>query len=176
MQAAPRLPPPAATQLAARTRQASRRVSLPTLFRQRGMGGGMAQLYRGLAPTLALDLPFALVQLPAFEHLKRRFGADDDAAGGGAAGGSVRADALAGAAAGGLAAALTTPLDVLRTRHVLRSAGGGGDPSFLATARHILRAEGMRGLLRGVVPRTVYMSLGGVLYLGTYSTVCRVWS
>ena len=135
----------------------------------------MAQLYRGLAPTLALDLPFALVQLPAFEHLKRRFGADDDAAGG-AAGGSGRADALAGAAAGGLAAALTTPLDVLRTRHVLRSAGGGGDPSFLATARHILRAEGMRGLLRGVVPRTVYMSLGGVLYLGTYSTVCRVWS
>jgi len=73
---------------------------------------------------------------------------------------------------------LTTPLDVLRTRHVLRSAGGGGDPSFLATARHVLRAEGMCGLLRGVVPRTVYMSLGGVLYpyLGTYSTVCRVWS
>jgi len=54
--------------------QASRHVSLSQLFAQRGVKGGLRQLYRGLPATLALDLPFALIQLPTFEHLRRSIG------------------------------------------------------------------------------------------------------
>jgi len=204
--------------------QANRHVSLSTLFKTRGVRGAFRQLYRGLPATLALDLPFALIQLPTFEALKlaiarersRRLdsGATTDSV-------SIADDALAGAAAGGLAAALTTPLDVIRTRHVLRAGGvpqgsdtatpecirstsrpsvvrhkGGTEPissatrsaqslgasrvvstcvdtSFVGTARLVFHAEGARGLLRGILPRTLYMAMGGILYLGTYSIAAR---
>ena len=97
-------------------------------------------------------------------------------------------------------AALTTPLDVVRTRHVLTSEGGSSH--FLRTAQKIvenLRARqsddaprappprlarssarpgssaashvGVQGLFRGILPRTAYMAFGGVVYLGSYSYV-----
>jgi solute carrier family 25 S-adenosylmethionine transporter 26 len=95
--------------------------------------------------------------------------------------GSILDDALAGAAAGGIAAALTTPLDVIRTRHVLRAAipvhtrpvHTPPDVSFIGTARLIFHKEGARGFVRGLLPRTIYMGLGGILYLGTYSLASR---
>jgi hypothetical protein len=33
----------------------------------------------------------------------------------------------------------------------------------------LARVEGFAGFWRGVLPRTVYMALGGTVYLGTYS-------
>lgn len=128
--------------------------------------GGVRSLYRGLGATLCLDLPFALLQFPLFEQIKatlvERRGAD-----------GVRASdgALAGTMAGATAAFCTTPLDVIRTRHVLWD----GERSPLShTIVRIGQAEGLRGFWRGVLPRTVYMGMGGALYLGTYSYCSKV--
>jgi len=142
--------------------------------------GGVGSLYKGLGATLLLDIAFCMLQFPVFEgvrHLIARRRAD--AAGPGAGGGSLAATAadgcVAGAIAGGFAAFLTTPLDVLRTKHVLaaqaRRADGSPAPraSVFHTAGLIWREEGASGLMRGVLPRTLYMSLGGVAYLGSYT-------
>ena len=153
------------------------RGSFAAAFRVSWAKGGARELYKGLGATLALDIPFALVQFPVFEALRfklaslRHTGADTWR-------GPTHLDAaIAGALAGALAGAITTPLDVVRTRHVLRQhasthTDGTVRRSFVATARDVLAREGPRALMRGLVARTAYMSAGGVLYLGTYS-VCH---
>jgi solute carrier family 25 S-adenosylmethionine transporter 26 len=156
---------------------------LTTTWRQ----GGLRSIYRGLAATLCLDLPFALLQFPLYEHLRHKFarlrlghvGAPPEATDG----------AAAGAVAGAVAAFFTTPLDVIRTRHVLwpekpaaaKAGEGVAMASTSANQRHLWttvttlhRSEGLAGFWRGVAPRTVYMGLGGLVYLGTYSYCSEV--
>ena len=140
--------------------------------------GGLPSFYRGLGATLCLDLPFALLQFPLYEALRpqisrlRTGGAGEP----GAAKPPPRAldGALAGACAGALAAFLTTPLDVIRTRHVLWPVKSGERRSLSSTVLALVRHEGFGGFWRGVLPRTVYMALGGMVYLGTYSYCSEV--
>jgi solute carrier family 25 S-adenosylmethionine transporter 26 len=131
---------------------------------------------RGFGATLCLDVPFALLQFPLYEYLKGRLAqwrASDAGGGGAASATSVAATdgALAGALAGATAALLTTPLDVTRTRHVLWE---GERTTLMTTVGRIYALDGWRGFMRGAMPRTVYMALGGTLYLGTYSYVSAV--
>ena len=147
-------------------------MALQSAWRQ----GGVLALYRGFGATICLDLPFALLQFPLYEHIKSRIAlqryADGD---GGSDSSSVAAadGALAGALAGATAAFFTTPLDVMRTRHVLWQ---GKRTALSQTVARIYRLEGVRGFWRGVLPRTVYMAMGGALYLGTYSFCCGVFA
>jgi solute carrier family 25 iron transporter 28/37 len=59
----------------------------------------------------------------------------------------------AGALAGGLAAALTTPLDVAKTRLQTQTETGRMYLTLRQTLVHVWRTEGMRGLLSGIGPR-----------------------
>ena len=45
---------------------------------------------------------------------------------------------------------------------------------LIATAARIYRLDGLKGFWRGVAPRTIYMALGGTLYLGTYSASAEI--
>ena len=131
--------------------------------------GGWSALYKGLGATLLLDLPFALIQFPLFESLKaqlaRRRLAEDPST---SADPTPTEGAMAGAMAGACAALLTTPLDVIRTRHVLSAERR----HMLSTVRAIHAADGVRGFFRGLLPRTLYMGAGGVVYLGMYTVCC----
>ena len=135
--------------------------------------GGIFTFYRGLGATLCLDVPFALLQFPLYEALRHHISRLRTGSGARAAGVEVSPRALdgaiAGACAGALAAFLTTPLDVIRTRHVLWTVKPGERRSLPKTVLALARAEGFAGFWRGVLPRTVYMALGGMVYLGTYS-------
>lgn len=96
--------------------------------------------------------------------------------------------------AGGVAAALTTPLDVVKTRVMLEARvrpcqvrrkilrgqtveGGVASqftPSVLSLPPrlvHILQTEGPKALFAGVIPRTMWISLGGAVFLGVYEAV-----
>ena len=146
--------------------QARRDVSISRLVEGRGKFGALRALYRGFGATLALDLPFALIQFPVFERLQRLFQAQAES--------SNLVVAVSGCLSGALAGAITTPLDVIRTRHVL--VHGGSSPkhvisSLHRTSRSIIVGEGIEGLFKGIAPRTFYMGLGGVLYLGTYTAI-----
>ncbi|XP_009867699.1 PREDICTED: S-adenosylmethionine mitochondrial carrier protein-like [Apaloderma vittatum] len=77
--------------------------------------------------------------------------------------------AVCGAFAGGFAAAVTTPLDVAKTRIMLAKAGSSNASGNVLTAlRGIWRTQGLSGLFAGVVPRMAAISLGGFIFLGTY--------
>eukprot|EP00058_Branchiostoma_floridae_P021208 XP_002606698.1 hypothetical protein BRAFLDRAFT_72535 [Branchiostoma floridae] len=85
--------------------------------------------------------------------------------------------AVCGAISGGFSAAITTPLDVAKTRIMLAEAGTetarGSIPSVL---KSIWRTDGMRGLFAGVGPRTLWISLGGFIFLGVYDKSKAVMS
>lgn len=87
--------------------------------------------------------------------------------------------ALCGSVAGGIAAALTTPLDVAKTRIMLshsssKQAAAGvtiHEPyssNFIKTMARIAKEEGFSTLFRGVVPRVTWISIGGAIFLGVY--------
>lgn len=80
--------------------------------------------------------------------------------------------AICGSIAGGVAAALTTPLDVLKTRVMLDMRDPSSQfPSLLTRFRQIYTNEGPRALFAGVVPRTLWISAGGAVFLGVYEWV-----
>ncbi|KAK9476589.1 mitochondrial carrier [Lipomyces japonicus] len=128
---------------------------------------GVRGLYRGYATTILREIPFTAIQFPLYEALKRaraRARTRD--------GNQVLAQpspldgALCGSVAGGVAAALTTPLDVLKTRIMLAR-----DPVPVAVlARQIAADEGLAAFFRGVGPRTLWISAGGAVFLGGYES------
>lgn len=92
---------------------------------------------------------------------------------------------------GAIAAVITTPSDVVKTRMMLvngkdgRDSGpstGGGlpqpkrrkGPSVLEIAKRVVQERGIRGLFRGGALRAAWAFLGSGLYLGTYE-VAKVW-
>ncbi|CAD6579332.1 MAG: S-adenosylmethionine transporter [Tremellales sp. Tagirdzhanova-0007] len=146
---------------------------------------GIRGFYRGFGITIARELPFTSIQFPLYEALKsqlsRRYLSGRRPSPGEAG--------VCGMIAGGTAAALTTPLDVVKTRVMLEAltsttqtstppvAAQGLSPirqpspsvlSFPPRLIHILRTEGPRALFGGWVPRTLAISLGGAVFLGIY--------
>ncbi|KAK2461058.1 hypothetical protein APHAL10511_006905 [Amanita phalloides] len=137
---------------------------------------GIRGLYQGFGITIMREIPFTSLQFPLYELLKHRL--------------STRVHrkplyaheaAACGSVAGGVAAALTTPLDVLKTRVMLdlrvcsfrfpdrpeiepdfaQSTSKDAMPSLFKRARTIYTQEGFKALFAGVVPRTMWISAGG---------------
>ncbi|KAL8280852.1 hypothetical protein RQP46_006856 [Phenoliferia psychrophenolica] len=143
-------------------------------------GEGLRGFYRGFATTVAREIPFTCLQFPMYERFKlilarRRTSSRDvrDLP-------AVEA-AACGSVAGGIAAAVTTPLDVCKTRIMLSSRAPPSTSatpsvpgpkvyptSFPRTMAIIYREEGLRALWSGVVPRVMWISLGGFVFLGVY--------
>lgn len=123
--------------------------------------GVLRGLYRGYGTTLMREIPFTAIQFPLYERLKVLTGAADQPLWG----------ALCGSIAGAVAAASTTPLDVCKTRIMLQSRSAHGPKvSAFGVLREIYR-EGPTAFFRGIVPRTLWISAGGAVFLGVYEVV-----
>ncbi|XP_022085246.1 S-adenosylmethionine mitochondrial carrier protein-like isoform X1 [Acanthaster planci] len=142
--------------------QASRHAStsiLRSVLREEGVRG----LYRGYLSTVMREIPFSIIQFPLWEILKVRWGQWQ--------GRPVDAwqSSICGAVAGGISAGVTTPLDVAKTRIILAAKDSkeakGNIPGVL---KDIMRTRGVRGLFAGVVPRVLWISIGGAIFLGVY--------
>ncbi|KAI0053680.1 S-adenosylmethionine transporter [Auriscalpium vulgare] len=128
---------------------------------------GLSGFYRGFGITVMREIPFTSLQFPLYELFKRRFSLYLYAK---PAALQPYEAALCGSVAGGIAAALTTPLDVLKTR-IMLDLRDTSHPSYLAPLprlRHIYASEGARALCAGIVPRTLWISAGGAVFLGMY--------
>ncbi|TFK60966.1 mitochondrial carrier [Pluteus cervinus] len=126
---------------------------------------GWAGFYRGFGSTILREIPFTSIQFPLYELLKHQL--------------SIRTGqkplpaheaAICGSISGGFAAAVTTPLDVLKTRVMLdlRNPSQEKLPSLASRFVTIYRTEGLPALFAGVIPRTMWISAGGAVFLGAY--------
>lgn len=128
-------------------------------------------LYRGFGITLFREIPFCCIQFPLYEYLKqcdwaggsrRRHNNNND---------NPAIAALCGSVAGAVAAAATTPLDVLKTRRMLGTDQHGVKyQSVLDVWRRTSNAD----LWKGIQPRVFWISLGGYIFFGAYETSRQV--
>ncbi|XP_014600247.1 PREDICTED: S-adenosylmethionine mitochondrial carrier protein-like isoform X1 [Polistes canadensis] len=123
----------------------------------------MKFLYRGYWSTVLRDMPFSLIQFPLWEYFKNILSL------------YVQRDvypfesATCGSLAGAFSAALTTPLDVAKTRIMLANKMvQSSDLKLSTTLRAIYTKEGLNGLFAGVNYRIMWISIGGFIFFGVY--------
>lgn len=135
--------------------------------------GGVGGFYQGFTGGLARDVPFRVAQLTTFEVTKslylrakqRKSSAGDDSV----SLSSLEA-AICGAAAGSFSAAITNPLDRIKTLMMTDTTNAYGG-SVAACASKILKDEGLGGLFAGVVPRVGYIAPSVCIFFVTYELV-----
>ncbi|SMR61719.1 unnamed protein product [Zymoseptoria tritici ST99CH_3D1] len=126
-----------------------------------GYGAVWMGLYRGWGITVMREVPFTVIQFPLWEGLKswsvrRRGGGVGDV--------TAAESAVFGSISGAVAAGLTTPLDVLKTRMMLAT----GRVGVVELTGEIWRKEGGKVFFSGIGPRTTWISIGGAVFLGSY--------
>ena len=128
-----------------------------TQLRSECAQGGVSAAFRGLVPTLLTDVPFSGVMLVLYGHMRDalRFGRNRYSSSSRESATTQLIDAAtASAGAGALAALLTAPCDLLKTRRQVT--GGQATTSAVALmsdARDLVRARGPRALLAGAGAR-----------------------
>jgi solute carrier family 25 (mitochondrial S-adenosylmethionine transporter), member 26 len=151
-----------------------------------------SQLWRGYTALAARNLPFTGLQFPLFEAL-RTYIQDKRREKGLEKGGLWErglVTAISAGAAGSVAAWVTTPIDVVKTR-IMLSASSSSTPeasgkeggvigavealtkkrkSSWAIGADVVKENGVRGLWRGGLLRAVWTALGSGLYLGVYES------
>ncbi|KAI5837113.1 mitochondrial carrier domain-containing protein [Morchella snyderi] len=132
------------------------------------IGRNPRNLWRGYTLLAGRNLPFIAIQFPIYEELKALLGS-------GAVKGDLwetgRISGLAAMASGGIAACLTTPIDVVKTRVMLTAGDAGRRIGAVETFEGVWKTEGVRGVFRGGALRTVWTSIGSGVYLALYESL-----
>lgn len=129
---------------------------------------GVGAFYKSYKTTVVMNAPFTAVHFATYEAAKRGLtevspeSASDE---------RLVVHATAGAAAGALAAAVTTPLDVVKTQ--LQCQGVCGCDRFSSSSigdviRSVVNKDGYRGLFRGWIPRMLFHAPAAAICWSTY--------
>lgn len=141
----------------------------------KGYGSVIRELYRGAGITIAREIPFTVLQFTMWEGMKGSYiqrrrkqaavaGAGTDLVIPGHVPAST--SAMFGSVAGAIAAGLTTPLDVIKTRVMLARRGDGA--VRIGDVVKEISGEGAGAFWRGIGPRVAWIGIGGAVFLGSY--------
>ncbi|KAJ5802972.1 S-adenosylmethionine mitochondrial carrier protein [Penicillium pulvis] len=141
---------------------------------KRGYGQVVRELYRGAGITIAREIPFTVLQFTMWESMKEAY-ANRYLRPLASSAKSVTetqipasTSAMFGSVAGAIAAGLTTPLDVIKTRVMLARRGGADAPVRVKQIVREIAQEGMGAFWRGIGPRVAWIGIGGAVFLGSY--------
>ncbi|KAA8565864.1 hypothetical protein MFRU_006g03870 [Monilinia fructicola] len=128
-------------------------------YKHIGITGVWRELYRGWSVTIMREVPFTIIQFPLWESMKayRKRGSGRDTV-------SAVESGLMGSLAGAVAAAATTPLDVLKTRMMLEKE----KKPTRVLLKEIVARDGPKAFFAGIGPRVMWISIGGAIFLGSY--------
>lgn len=130
-------------------------------------------LYRGYGITLLREIPFAMIQFPLYEKFKYYFSIynkqKNDHSSSLSSPCTPFQAAISGSISGGIAAAITTPLDVIKTRLMI------GQDKFhvpyqgvVDVVQKTIQHDGRMALWNGIQPRVFWITLGGFVFFGAY--------
>ncbi|XP_051131924.1 uncharacterized protein LOC127251975 isoform X2 [Andrographis paniculata] len=126
---------------------------------------GFGALYASYRTTVVMNAPFTAVHFATYEAAKRgMIGEEEEEE-------TLLLHATAGAAAGALAAAITTPLDVVKTQLQCQGVCGCdrlSSSSIRSVIQTIKNKEGYGGLMRGWVPRMLFHAPAAAICWSTY--------
>ena len=163
------------------------RVPLFEALRAESRGRG---LWRGLIPTLVRDVPFSGIYWLAYESLNKSLkshfsgmpknSTNETETFCQSVSATWATSFISGIIAGSLAATLTTPFDVIKTRLQLNNMSGGGTTgegfSFRATLFNVAKNEGIRGLFSGVGLRVARVGPACAIMISVYETGKRLFA
>lgn len=130
---------------------------------------GVRGFFKGYGSLVLRELPFDAIQFPLYEFLQNKW---KEVSGQGEL--KTWQTSFCGSIAGGVSAALTTPLDVVKTRLMTQKAGINKYKGIVHGLRTIAREEGLGALMAGVTPRVMWISLGGAVFFGAYEAAKKV--
>lgn len=130
---------------------------------------GVLGFYTGYGSLVLRELPFDALQFPLYELLKKQF-LKRRATNGKRNVLETWESCTCGSIAGGVSAAITTPLDVVKTRLMTQPVDMPKYKGIIHGIRTIAAEEGPKALMSGIVPRVLWISLGGAIFFGAYET------
>mmetsp|Transcript_16523 Transcript_16523/g.18675 ORF Transcript_16523/g.18675 Transcript_16523/m.18675 type:complete len:339 (+) Transcript_16523:307-1323(+) len=126
---------------------------------------GVRALWRGLTPTIIRDVPFSAIYWVSVEagkaKLRERYPTISE----------VEASFVSGAFGGSIAALVTIPFDVVKTRKQVFDYSSASQQTQMNTRmiiRKIIREEGYQGLITGIGPRLLKVSPACAIMLSSY--------
>lgn len=127
---------------------------------------GFKGLYAGYGSFLLRDLPFDAIQFCIYEQLRigYKLAAKRDL--------NDPENAVIGAFAGALTGAITTPLDVIKTRLMVQGSANQYK-GIIDCVRTIVTEEGAPALLKGIGPRVLWIGIGGSIFFGVLERTKR---
>ncbi|KAH6824708.1 Mitochondrial substrate carrier family protein [Perilla frutescens var. hirtella] len=138
---------------------------------------GFGAFYASYRTTVVMNAPFTAVHFATYEAAKRGLmkvspgnGGEDEE--------NLLVHATAGAAAGALAAAVTTPLDVVKTQLQCQGVCGCdrlSSSSISGVVGIIKKKDGYGGLMRGWIPRMLFHAPAAAICWSTYESVKKLF-
>ncbi|KAA8522460.1 hypothetical protein F0562_013179 [Nyssa sinensis] len=132
---------------------------------------GVRAFYASYRTTVVMNAPFTAVHFATYEAVKKVL---NDVSPEHASEERILVHLTAGGAAGTLASAITTPLDVVKTR--LQCQGVCGADTFSSSSIHmalrqIVAKEGPQALLQGLKPRVLFHAPAAAICWSTYEAI-----
>ncbi|KAH8313539.1 hypothetical protein KR067_007789 [Drosophila pandora] len=119
---------------------------------------GFKAFYRAYGTQLLMNLPYQTIHFTTYEFIQNKFNLERKY--------NPKVHMLAGAAAGASAAAITTPLDVVKT--LLNTQETGLTRGMIEAARKIYHMAGPLGFFRGMTARVLYSMPATAICWSTY--------
>lgn len=121
---------------------------------------GIPGFYRGYFVTVLREIPFGLIQYPLYEHFKSKAKENKNT-------NKILHYSICGSQAGAIAAFLTTPIDVIKTRIMTSQNKEFRLNRVIPTLKDIYNNEGFIKLFSGVHMRVLYITIGGMMFFGS---------
>ncbi|PSS11363.1 Mitoferrin like [Actinidia chinensis var. chinensis] len=132
---------------------------------------GVRAFYASYKTTVVMNAPFTAVHFSTYEAMKKVLG---EVSPENASEERVLVHLTAGGAAGALASAVTTPLDVVKTRLQCQGVCGAdkfSNGSIHIALRQIVAKEGPQALLQGLKPRVLFHTPAAAICWSTYEAM-----
>lgn len=154
------------TEVVKQRMQTGQFVSAPDAVRVIVSKEGFKGLYAGYRSFLLRDLPFDAIQFCLYEQLRLgyKLAAKREL--------NDPENAVIGAFAGALTGAITTPLDVIKTRLMIQGSANQYK-GIVDCVQTIVREEGPPALLKGIGPRVLWIGIGGSIFFGVLESTKR---